>query len=186
MEAIASARETPHRPSIESPMKWYTVYTKPRHERAVCERLLHGGFDPWLPLATVWRTSKGGPRRASTPLFPRYLFVRCYLDMYNHLAVITTPGVIGLMEDEHGQCLVVPDEEILLLQRLCDAEVAIESATCHHMGQRVEVADGTLAGLTGVIRKDHPTELLIPMHALKRWVAVTIDEAQVIPVSDVE
>src|SRR5574337_36279 len=102
MEAIASARETPHRPSIESPMKWYTVYTKPRHERAVCERLLHGGFDPWLPLATVWRTSKGGPRRASTPLFPRYLFVRCYLDMYNHLAVITTPGVIGDRRHRRG------------------------------------------------------------------------------------
>lgn len=185
MEAIALAMETPHRPFIEGVMKWYVVYTKPRHERTVCERLLHGGFDPWLPLATVWRTSKSGPRRASTPLFPRHLFVRCYLEMYNHLAVITTPGVIRLIEDEYGQCLVVPDEEILLLRRLCEADTALQKAGYDCTGLRVEIVDGPLAGITGVIRDDRPQELLIPMHALKQCVAVTIGEGQVVLISHV-
>lgn len=184
MVTVISAKEISHGTSFRDPMKWYVVYTRPRHERAVCERLLHEGFEPWLPLAIVWRTSKSGPRKVSTPLFPRYLFVRCYLEMYNHLTVISTPGVIRLMEDEQGHCLVVPDEEIVSLQRLCEAEVAIESATDHHAGQWVEVIGGPLVGLTGVIRKDHPTELLVPVQALKQWVVVTIGKAPVVPVSD--
>src|SRR5574337_195464 len=172
MEATTSAREPSRRPIVSGAMKWYVVYTRPRHERAVCERLMHEGFEPWLPLAIVWRTSKGGLRKTSTPLFPRYLFVRCYLEMYNHVALITTPGVIRLMEDEPGQFLVVPDEEILILRRLCEANVALER-TAYHTGQRVEVIDGPLAGLTGVMRNDRPRELHIPLHALKQCVAVT-------------
>lgn len=185
MEAVATERETPPWPSVRGPMKWYVVYTRPHHERAVCERLLHEGFELWLPLAIVWRTLRGGPRKVSVPLFPRYLFVRCYLEMYNHLALITTPGVIRLMEDEHGQLLVVPDEEILLLRRLCEAEVAIERAIYDYTGLRVEVVGGPLAGMTGVIRNDRPKELLIPIPALKQCVAVAVSEGQVIPVSDV-
>ncbi len=184
MEAGTSARAISHRLSVRGPMKWYVAYTRPRHERAVCERLLHEGFEAWLALAIVSRRSNGGLRKTSTPLFPRHLFVRCYLEMYNHLALITTPGVIRLMEDEPGRFLVVPDEQILLLRRLCEADVTIERAV-YHAGQRVEVVGGPLAGLTGVMRKDRPSELLIPMHALKECVAVTIGETQMIPVSDV-
>ncbi|MBZ0168789.1 MAG: hypothetical protein K8F29_05015 [Kofleriaceae bacterium] len=164
-------------------MKWYVVYTRPRHERTVCERLLRDGFESWLPLAIVWRATKGEPRKASTPLFPRRLFVRCYLEMYNLLELVTTPGVIRLMVDEHGRFVVIPDEEVVLLRRLCEAEVAVEAATSGCPGVRGQVVGGPLAGITGVIRSDHPKELLIPMQTLKEYVTVAIGEGEVLPVS---
>lgn len=166
-------------------MKWYVLYTRPHHEQAVYERLLDKGFESFLPLTVVRRQSKAGLRKASTPLFPRHLLVRCYLEMYTQIEVIATPGVMQLLDDAHGQFLVVPDEEICILRQLCEAGIAAEKAA-YQMGQLVKVVDGPLAGLTGVIRKGRPRRLLIPIHTLKQSVAVPIGGAHVVPVADVQ
>jgi transcription antitermination factor NusG len=166
-------------------MKWYVLYSRPHHERAVYERLLNKVFDSYLPLATVWRQSKGGPRKVLTPLFPRHLFVLCRLEMYNHLELITTPGVVRLLEDGPGQFLVVPDEEIHTLRGVCEAGIPFERAP-YQLGEFVEVVHGPLAGITGVIGKGRPRKLLVPMHALRQSVAVPIGRAQVIPVKDAQ
>lgn len=166
-------------------MKWYVLYSRPHHERVVYERLLNKTFESYLPLATVWRQSKGGPRKALTPLFPRHLFVLCHLEMDTHLELITTPGVVRLLEDGRGQFLVVPDEEIHTLRGLCEAGIPFERAP-YQLDEYVEVVHGPLAGITGVIGKGRPRKLLVPMHALRQSVAVPIGRAQVIPVKDAQ
>ena len=167
-------------------MKWYVLYTRHHHERAVYERVLSKGFQSYLPMAMIWRQSKGGPRKVLTPLFPRHVFVRCYLEMYAHLELISIRGAMRLLEDPEGQFLVVSDEEIRLLRHLINGGVPLELGTYQIEGERVEVVKGVLQGVSGIIREKTRTTLHVPIRALRVCVAVEIGQAQIIPCSDGE
>jgi transcriptional antiterminator RfaH len=167
-------------------MKWYVLYTRHHHERAVYERVLSKGFQSYLPLAMTWRKSRDGPRKVPTPLFPRHVFVRCYLEMYAHLELISIRGAMRLLEDAQGQFLMVPDEEIRLLRQLINGGVLLELGPYQVEGARVEVVKGVLQGISGIIREETRTTLHVPIHALQVCVAIEIGQAQVIPCSDDE
>ena len=165
-------------------MKWYVLYTRHHHERAVYERLLEKGFQSYLPLAMVWRKSYRGLRKVAIPLFPRHVFVRCFLEMYAHLELISLPGVMQILEDPQGRLRVVPEDEIRLLRRLCDSNISLEHTGYQPQGELVEVVQGQLRGISGVIREDTKTTLLVPIHALQTSVAVEISRAQLMPCAD--
>jgi len=165
-------------------MKWYIVYTRHHHERAVYERLRQRGIEVYLPWAVIWRQGKGGPRQAMIPLFPRYIFVRCFLEMYTHLELITLPGVIRLLEDAQGQPLEVPEAEMRVLQQLSGAGVPLERGPYPPEGERVRVVQGTLHGVAGVLRVGAPSTLLVPVPSLRASVAVTIGLTRVVPWDD--
>jgi transcription antitermination factor NusG len=144
----------------------------------VHKRLLDKGFQAYLPLAMAWRKSNSSQQKVATPLFPRYVFVRCYLEVYAHLELISLPGVMRVLEDTQGQLRIVPEEEIQLLQKLCDSDVSLERTGYQPQGQLVEVVRGRLQGISGVIRDETKTSLLVPIHTLQTSVAVKIDQTQ--------
>jgi len=164
-------------------MKWYVLYTRHYHERAVYERLLNKGFQAYLPWTTVWRRAKKGKRQAAIPLFPRYVFVRCYLEMYAHLELISLPGVMRLVEDSQaaGELLVIPEDQMRLLRQLSDAGLALERVDYQTEGEYVEVVHGPLRGLTGILRPEPRVMLLVPLQALQICIAVEMSRTQVTP-----
>jgi hypothetical protein len=167
-------------------MKWYVLTTRPHHERAVCERLVRKTFEAYLPMARVWRTFNGARRATFVPLFARHVFVRCYLAMHTHLELITTPGAMCLREGPRGGFLVVPDEEIRVLQQITDAGLPLEGAPYTIRGERVQVVQGPLLEVVGIIRDGSQPTLLVPIHALRESVAVRISRSQVIPCADAQ
>jgi transcriptional antiterminator RfaH len=167
-------------------MKWYVLYTRHYHERTVFARVTDKGFQAYLPWGMVWRRAKKGMQKVTTPLFPRYVFVRCYLEMYAHLALISLPGVMRLLEDAEGQLLVVPDEDLQLLRKLTAAGHPIERMGYPAAGKSVEVLHGPLQGITGMLQQESRPALVVPFHALQTCVAVEIMSAQVGPYADEE
>ena len=161
-------------------MKWYVLYTRPNHERAVYARL-HQAFELYLPVTVGGQQSHTAARKTSKLLFPRYIFVRCYLEMYTHLELITSPGVMRLLENAQGEFLIVPEEEMHTLQQLNSAGVPLERVEYPIAGEWVQTMQGLLQGLTGVIREGSRTTLLVPIHSLRESIAVEISRAQVIP-----
>jgi transcription antitermination factor NusG len=167
-------------------MKWYILYTRYHHERAVHERLVNRGFQAYLPLSMGWRKSQRSLRKVGTPLFPRYVFVRCYLEVYAHLELVSIPGVMQLLEDTQGRVRVVPDDEIRLMGKLCDAGFSLERTGYQLQGQLMEVIRGRLQGIAGVIRNGPKPSLLVPLHTLQTSVAVDIDRDQLLPCTRAE
>ena len=162
-------------------MKWYILYTRHHHERAVHDRLVDKSFQAYLPLTMGWRKSKRSLRKVAAPLFPRHVFVRCYLDLYAHLELISIPGVMRLLEDGQGQLRVVPEDEIRLLGKLCQADISLERTGYQLQGQLMEVVRGRLRGIAGIIRDGPRTSLVVPIHALQTSIAVEIDRSQLLP-----
>jgi transcription antitermination factor NusG len=165
-------------------MKWYILCTRHHHEWAVHERLLNKGFQAYLPLTMVWRKSNRSLRKAAIPLLPRHVFVRCYLEIYAQLELISIPGVMRILEDAQGQLRTVPENEIRLLWKLCDSGVTLERTGYQPHGQLLEVVRGRLRGIAGVIRDESKTSLLVPIHTLQTSVAVEIDWAQLQPCTE--
>jgi transcriptional antiterminator RfaH len=165
-------------------MKWYVLYTRHHHERAVYKRLLDKGFQSYLPLAMVWRKPSRDLRKVATPLFPRHVFVRCYLEMYAHLELISIPGVMRILEDVQGGLLVLAEDEIRVLRKLCDSDFPIERAEYRLQGELVEVVQGQLRGISGVLRQETEAILLVPIPTLQASVAVEINRAQLMPCPD--
>ena len=162
-------------------MKWYVVYTQHHHERSVSDRLRQKGYEAFLPLGAMWRQAKGGPRQVTTPLFARCVFVRCYLEMYTHLELITMPGVIRLLEDAEGQVMVVPEAEMRVLQQLSVAGVPLERAPYPPEGEPVSVVQGPFEGIAGVLRPGTPPTLLVPLPTLQASIGVGIGRTHVAP-----
>jgi transcription antitermination factor NusG len=165
-------------------MEWYIVYTRHHHERAVHARLLEKGFQVYLPLNMAWRKSNRSLRRVATPLFPRHVFVRCYLELYAYLELISLPGVMRILEDAQGRLRVVPEDEIRLLRRLCDSDNSLECTGYQPHGQLVKVVRGRLLGVAGVIRDGPKTSLLVPLHTLQTSIAVEIDRTHLLPCAE--
>lgn len=155
-------------------MKWYVLYTRHHHERSVYERLQQKGFEVYMPLISSWRQSKRGARQVWIPLFPRYIFVRCYLEMYTHLELITMPGVLRLLEDDEKRLLVVTEAEIRILQQLSTSGVPLEQAAFPISGDQVEVREGPLQGITGVTLPASPGSVFVLLPSLQASVRVEV------------
>jgi transcriptional antiterminator RfaH len=163
------------------PMRWYVLYTRPNHERVVCERLLSMRFQAYLPLATMWKQSKAGARQLRKPLFPRFVFVRCFLDRHIYLELISTPGVMRLQEDEKGQFIVVPEAEITVQRQLHASGSCLRRTAYQAEGKHVQVTQGQLRGICGILQEGAEATLIIPIHTLQAGVAVELGGVQVTP-----
>jgi transcriptional antiterminator RfaH len=162
-------------------MKWYILYTRHQHERAVQARLAERGFQAYVPLTMEWRQAKQRVCQMARPLFPRYVFVRCYPEVYAHLELISTPGVMRFLSDAHGQLRVVAEGDIRLLGKLCESHLGLECTAYQSQGPRMEVGRGRLRGIAGIMRAQPKLSLLVPIHSLQASVAVDIDRVQLLP-----
>lgn len=167
-------------------MSWYILYTRYYHERSVYKRLQQKGFEVYLPVTMISRPSKREVRQVPTPLFPRYVFVRCYLEMYAHLELITLPGVLRLLESTRGRFLEVPEDEMRLLQQLGGVESSLERAAYPLEGEWMQVVRGPWLGIVGVVCKGSPGTLFVPIPSLHASIAVNIGDAPVTPYTDVQ
>jgi hypothetical protein len=79
---------------------------------------------------------------------------------------------------------VVLEDEIRLLRKYCGSDIALGRTGYQTQGERVEVVQGQLRGISGVIRQETKTTLLVPIHTLQASVAVEVDRAQLMLCAD--
>lgn len=111
------------------------------------------------------------------PLFPGYLF--CRFDIHNRLPVLMVPGVVGIVG---GTKLPTPIDlsEIDALQATIQAGLSREPWPFLHVGDRVRIEHGSMAGVEGIllqIKGRH--RLILSITLLQRSVAVDVDSAWV-------
>src|ERR1700721_751925 len=108
MSAFATASTIVPAP-IESGVDWYALYTAPRHEKFVADRINRQGIDCFLPLYRSMRRWKDRRKELALGLFPGYVFVQMALQ--NRLRVLQLPGAERLVSF-NGQPTQLGKEEI--------------------------------------------------------------------------
>lgn len=131
--------------------KWYAVYTRPRAEKLVCNRLIENGVETYLPLQKTFRTWSDRKKLIEKPLLSSYIFVKT--SGKNFPVVYKINGVVKFVSFE-GQPVPIPQKQIDVLRLLIDSNAEIEvSSEKFEKGDSVEVVNGALIGLTGELIK---------------------------------
>ncbi len=129
--------------------QWYAIYTRPRFEKRVHGELTEKGVHVYLPLQKVLKQWSDRRKWVQEPLFRSYLFVR--IDYRNYLTVLKTDGVVKFIKFE-GRPVVVPEVQILAVRKFIESgELMAGDLSQYTVGSRVEVASGSLKGLSGTL-----------------------------------
>jgi transcription antitermination factor NusG len=127
--------------------KWYAIYTNPRAEKQVRDRLLEAGVEVFLPLQKTFRIWSDRKKLVERPLLSSYVFVKVIPLEYPR--VYQTSGVVRFITFE-GQPASIPENQIDNLRLLINSDTEIEiSSEKFEQGDNVEVIRGSLVGLTG-------------------------------------
>ena len=95
------------------PIKWFVLFTKPRHELKVLERLISFGIDAYTPTKIVTRQWSDRKKKMTIALLPSMVLVN--LEDKDPNVVFDIPGVVRYLFD-HGKRAVVSNAEVVSMQ----------------------------------------------------------------------
>src|SRR6056297_2638782 len=132
-------------------MSWYVLYTKPRTEKRVAERLQEIGVEVYCPLIAEIKQWKDRKKKLKTPLFKSYVFIK--LEDKNRNQVFDVPGVVRYLF-WLGKPAVVRNEEIEVIQEWLDGE-KVDDAKVEHLneGDKISIKTGVFKDQEAIIRE---------------------------------
>jgi transcription antitermination factor NusG len=161
-------------------VRWYAVWTRSRHEKAVSEQLEQRSVETFLPLYETVRQWRNGRHRVQLPLFPGYAFV--HIALKDRLEVLKTPGVVRLV-GFNGTPHPLANKDIERLREALTQGVRAEPHPFLTIGRRVRIAAGPLAGCEGVlVRRKGRTRVVLSIAVVQRSIIVDVDVTFVNPI----
>jgi transcription antitermination factor NusG len=154
--------------------RWYAIYTKPRAEKKVFERLVSSGFNAYLPMVTSVREWSDRKKKITTPLISSFVFVNVSKELlFETLKIQGTLRVLRYL----GKPAVIRDYEIENLKILMNdtAQFSTIENSVFEKGEPVEVISGPFAGLKGqsvTIQGKH--RIIIEIEAIGSRLAVNV------------
>ncbi len=167
-------------PLTSSPLRWYALRTRSRHEKQVRDWLVKRGVEQLLPALGRISQWKDRKKVIELPLFPGYCFAKFFWQ--DRLSVLEIPGVVQIVGSGSFPEPIL-DEEIDALKKLMVSTLSYDAHPYLQRGMAVQVIRGPLEGAKGILlRKEKQYRLVIAVHLIRQAAAVEIDAADVIPV----
>ena len=151
-------------PSTSIMKNWYAVYTKPRSEKKVAERLSDNGFELYCPLIKTLRQWSDRKKKVQLPMFPGYVFV--YVSENERFRILQDSGVLNFVF-WLGKPAVIRDHEIEVIKDIAEngEEININSDT-FEVGKLVKIPEGPFKGMTGRVDKLDKRKLIVLVEQL--------------------
>jgi transcriptional antiterminator RfaH len=131
--------------------KWHVLYSKPRNEKKVVERLSKNGFEVYCPLIKTLRQWSDRKKKVQIPMFPGYIFA--LTNDGERQQILMDPGLLNYVY-WLGKPAIVRDKEMEAIKSIAHTGEDIHVASVgFEKGQFVEIPDGPFKGLTGRIDK---------------------------------
>lgn len=159
-------------PSFDVP-RWYAVYTWARHEKTVARHFQERGITCFLPLYLSSRQWNKRVVQVSMPLFPGYVFIKT--EWQTRHEPLEVPGVVRFVGAARSPT-EIPGDEIEGLRTAVSSGGRMEPHAYLAPGNRVRIASGPMAGITGIIdRSAKKCRIVISVEMIMRSVAVELD-----------
>ena len=133
-------------------VNWYLVYTKPKCEDVVSQKLKDAGFEVLNPKIKERKVYRRKLQDIISPLFPCYIFVRFDRSKDYRLVKYTrgVKSIVGTAASPNA----VPNEIIdSITGRMENAIVALRPAELKR-GEEVVIKAGPLEGLSAIFERD--------------------------------
>jgi transcription antitermination factor NusG len=159
---------------------WYAGYTAARHEKRVADHFAQRSIEHFLPLYETIHRWNNGRHRVQLPLFPGYVFVRIALQ--ERLRVLEVPGFVRLV-GFNSLPVPLPEADINSMREALTRGVLAEPYPYLTVGTRVEIRNGPLQGMTGILlRRQNRCRVVISVDLIMRSMAVEVEASDVVPI----
>ncbi|MRX67948.1 Transcription antitermination factor NusG [Flavobacterium resistens] len=145
-------------------MNWYVLYTKPKWEKKVAERLTQIGVECYCPLITQIKQWSDRKKKVEVPLFNSYVFVQ--LSEIDRNSVFNIPGVVRYLF-WLGKPAVVRDEEINIIKSSLKAtNVSDISVSSIQVGDRIKLDSGAFTNQDAIVQEVSKTHYILVLESL--------------------
>ena len=155
-------------------MPWFVLYTKPRNEKLVAEKLRLLGIEVYCPLIIRKKRWSDRIKKVEEPLFRSYCFVQ--LEEKDRAKVFAVPQVVRYLFWLQKPA-IVRDEEIdairLMLNEFDHNLIHVEQFT---PSARVKIGSGSFTDVTGVVEWQQGTMVSIRLDSLQIILRVDISK----------
>lgn len=163
-------------------MNWYAIYTKPKAEEFVSEKLTRAGIEVYNPKLRIKKYLRNQYREIIESLFPSYIFGRFEAEKY--LWMITyTRGVKKVVGYKNEPWPVAEDIINFIREHEQDGFVRIQ---CEELKEddTVRITEGPLAGLTGVFKNiiKGTERVVLLLNAIEYQARVIVERASLVKV----
>ena len=143
---------------------WYVLYTKPRHEKKVAERLTGAGLSVYCPLQKVVRKWSDRTKVVEEPLFKGYVFIQ--IENHKRDEVFTFPGTVRYLFWLRRPA-IVREEEITTIQKwLGHYEHDRLKVTDISPGTYVRITSGKFMNEEGILLNTSNSKALVQLKEL--------------------
>lgn len=148
--------------------QWMAIYTKPRAEKKVAERLAERGFKVYCPTYTTLRQWSDRKKKVILPAIPSYVFIRIQENL--RWEILKDPAALNFVFWQ-GKPAVLRDEHIKAFQRFMGelSDTSTVNMADLTSGDRVLIKkgnfDGTEANVLKINKKD--ITLILPELGIK-------------------
>ncbi len=157
---------------IKKPEKqWFVLYTTPRAEKQVEQRIADDITEVFLPLHLSPRKWSDRIKMVEVPLFPSYIFVKTY--RWHLYDLVRMPGVARILYFL-GEPAVLRDSEIEAIRKFL--VIARGKACSFEVDEVVKVAIGPLAGTFGKIKTVKGKYVILLLNKLGLYARVSKDQ----------
>lgn len=145
-------------------MNWYVVYTKPKWEKKVSERLQQLGIECYCPVVTQIKQWSDRKKKVELPLFNSYVFVQL-ADSDRNL-VFQIAGVVRYLF-WLGKPAIVRDEEIEAIRKNLNASnISDISVTTIQVGDRIKLDSGAFSNQNAIVQEVSNTHYILVLESL--------------------
>jgi transcription antitermination factor NusG len=145
-------------------MNWYVVYTKPKWEKKVAEKLQQIGIECYCPLVTQVKQWSDRKKKVEVPLFNSYVFVQ--LSEKDRNSVFQIAGIVRYLF-WLGKPAIVRDEEIDIIKKNLKASNVSEiSVTPMQVGDRIKLDSGAFSNQDAIVQEVSNTHYILVLESL--------------------
>ena len=155
---------------------WYVLYTKPRHEKKLAERLQSEGWTVYCPLKKTTKQWSDRKKWVSFPMFRGYLFL--YSSSRYFSRVLEHPAAVHVVRLS-GKYAAIPDDQIEFIKKVADNQLRYEiTEQKFEKGDAVEIVQGPLKGCSGIwIKQKTKYNVSVHIEQLSTVISVEIPVA---------
>ena len=145
-------------------MNWYVVYTKPKWEKKVAEKLTQIGIECYCPIITQVKQWSDRKKKVEVPLFNSYVFVQ--LKDSDRNSVFQIAGVVRYLF-WLGKPAIVRDEEIKSIKdSLKASNIAEVSVTSIQVGDRIKLESGAFSNQNSIVQEVSNSHYILVLESL--------------------
>jgi transcription antitermination factor NusG len=147
---------------------WFVLYTSPRAEKQVIERIKQQDITCWLPLHRSPRAWSDRVKMVDVPLFSSYVFVQCQEARLHSLLKIY--GVSRIVY-YNGKPAVIRQQEIDAIKEF------LEQSANHPLlvGEEAEILVGAMKHVSGKVKKINKSCIVLYLEQLGATVSVNLE-----------